>query len=89
MIRILNPAIVNTDSQGHKIVKFSRRKGSQQLMNIKKDLSKLNLIDIDLGNTKLNINQSLCPYYKLLWSKSKRLYGMKQIQVVTMFRIVW
>ena len=33
----------------------------------------------DLDNTKIFINQSLCPYYKLLWSKSKRLHAMKQI----------
>ena len=48
-------------------------------MKVKKDLSKLNLTDIDLGNTKIFINQSLCPYYKFLWSRSKRLHAMKQI----------
>ena len=48
------------------IVKFSHRKDCQQLKKVKKDLSKLNLTDIDLGNTKIFINQSLCPYYKLL-----------------------
>ena len=69
MIGILNLAIVNIGTQGHKIVKFSYRKDSQRSMNVKKDLSKLNLTDLDLGNTKISINQSLCPYYKLLWSK--------------------
>ena len=69
MIGILNLAIVNIGLQGHKIVKFSYRKDSQRSMNVKKDLSKLNLTDLDLGNTKISINQSLCPYYKLLWSK--------------------
>ena len=48
-------------------------------MKVKKDFSKLNLTDIDLGNTKISVNQSLCPYYKFLWSKSKRLYAMKKI----------
>ena len=48
-------------------------------MKDKKDLSKLNLTDIDLGNTKIFINQSICPYYRLLWSESKRLYAIKQI----------
>ena len=66
-------------SQGRTIVKFSHRKDCQQLMKVKKDLSKLNLSDIDLGNTKIFINQSLCPYYKLLWSRSKRLHAMKHI----------
>ena len=66
-------------SQGHTIVKFSNRKDCQQLMKVKKDLSNLNLTDTDLGNTKIFINQSLCLYYKLLWSKSKRLHAKKQI----------
>ena len=35
--------------------------------------------DIDLGNTKIFSNQTLCPYYKLLRSKSKRLHAMKLI----------
>ena len=62
-------------SQGRTKVKFSHRKDCQQLMKVKKDLSKLNLTDIDLDNTKIFINQSPCPYYKLLWSRSKRLHA--------------
>ena len=42
-------------------------------MKFKKDLFKLNLTDIDLDDAKIFINQGLCPYYKILWSKSKRL----------------
>ena len=42
-------------------------------MKFKKDLFKLNLTDIDLDDAKIFINQSLCPYYKILRSKSKRL----------------
>ena len=48
-------------------------------MKVKKDLCKLNLTDKDLGNSKLFIDQTLCPNLKLLWSKSKRLHAMKQI----------
>ena len=48
-------------------------------MKVKKDISKVSLIDINLDNTKIFINQSLCPYYKSLWSKSKRLHAIKQI----------
>ena len=62
-------------SQGRTKVTFSHRKDCQQLMKVKKDLSKLNLTDIDLDNTKIFINQSPCPYYKLLWSRSKRLHA--------------
>ena len=67
------------DRQGRTIVKFSHRKDCQQLMKVKKDLFELNLTDIYLGNTKIFINQSVCPYYAILWSKSKRLHAMKQI----------
>ena len=67
-------------SQGRTIVKFSHRKDCQQLMKVKKDLSKLNLTDNDLSNVKILVSQSLCPYYKLLWSKSKRLHAMEQIR---------
>ena len=49
--------------QGRTIVKC------QQLIKVRKDLSKVNLTNIDLGNTKIVINQSLCPYYKFWWSK--------------------
>ena len=35
------------------------------------------------GNTKLFIYQSLCPHYKLVWSKNKRLHAMKQILKLT------
>ena len=61
------------------MVKFSHRKDCQQLMKVKKDLFKLNLTDIDLGNAKIFFNHSLSPHHKLLWSKSKRLHVMKQI----------
>ena len=46
-------------------------------MKVKKDLSKLNLTNLDLSNTKILIKA--CPYYKLTWSKSKQLHAMKQI----------
>ena len=30
------------------------------------------------GNSKLFINRSLCPYYKMLWSKSKKLHSLSK-----------
>ena len=47
------------DSQGRTIVKFSHRKDCWQLINVQKDLSKLNLTDIDLGNAKIYTNPIL------------------------------
>ena len=62
------------------IVKFSRRKDCQHVWNVKKDLKKLTLEDLELpGNSKLFINRSLCPYYKMLWSKSKKLHSLSKV----------
>ena len=36
--------------------------------------------DVDLlGQNKLFINKNLCPYYKVLWSKSKKLHSLGKI----------
>ena len=62
------------------IVKFSRRKDCQQVLSIKKNLQKLKMEDIGLaGDNKVFINHSLCPYYRVLWSKSKVLLDMGKI----------
>ena len=62
------------------IGKFSRRKNCKQIFKIKKDLRDLNMDDLDLPrNTKIYINQSLCPYYRILWSKAKRLQNIDSI----------
>ena len=62
------------------IVKFSRRKDCQQVLSVKKNLQKLKMEDIGLtGDNKVFINHSLCPYYRVLWSKSKVLLNMGKI----------
>ena len=62
------------------IVTFSRRKDCQHVWNVKKDLKKLTLEDLELPwNSKLFINRSLCLYYKMLWSKSKKLHSLSKI----------
>ena len=56
------------------IVKFSKRKDCQQVMKIKKDLKSMSFTDIDLPTgTKIYINESLCSYYRWLWSNCKKL----------------
>ena len=56
------------------IVKFSRQKDCQQVLSVKKNLQKLKMEDIGLtGDNKVFINHSLCPYYRVLWSKSNVL----------------
>ena len=62
------------------IIKFSKRKDCQQVYSVKKDLGKLDMKEVDLPEgTQVYINQSLCPYYKSLWSKSKKLRTLGKI----------
>ena len=59
------------------IVQFLRRKNCDQVLSVKKDLQKVKLEDIGLkGSNSIFINPSLCPYYRMLWSKSKRLLDL-------------
>ena len=62
------------------IVKFTCRKDCKQILKVKKDLRNLDMEDLDLPRgTKIYINQSLCPYYRILWSKAKRLQNIGSI----------
>ena len=67
---------------GTNIVKFCKRKVSNQELNVRKNLTKLSMEDLQLtGQGKLYTNQSLCPYYIALWSKSKSLHRMGKILI--------
>ena len=48
---------------------------------MKKDIQRITATDLDLPNTtiKLYLIESLCPYYPILWSKSKALFTMGKI----------
>ena len=62
------------------IVKFSRRKDCQQVWQVKKNMQQMKMEDFDLpGSGKLFINRRLCPYYKVLCSKSKKLQNLGKI----------
>ena len=62
------------------MVKFSKRKDCEHVWSVKKDLKKLTMEDLELhGNNKLFINRSLRPYYKMLWSKTKKLHSLRKI----------
>ena len=64
------------------IVKFSKRKDCQHVWSVRKDMKKLTMEDFELpGNNKLFINRSLCPYYKMLWFKSKKLHSLGKIHI--------
>ena len=67
-------------NKGQTIVKFGKRKVSRQVLSVRKDLNKVKMSDIDLtGKSKLYINQSLHPYYRMLWFKTKTLYQKGKI----------
>ena len=58
----------------------SKRKDYHQIFSVKKDLSKLDMKKADLPEgTQIFVNQSLCSYYKSLWSKSKKLRSLGKI----------
>ena len=76
-LAILRRYLTNNDRV---IVKFLQRKDCDQVLPVKKDLLKVKLEDIGLrGSNSIFINLSLCPYYRMLWSKSKRLLDLEKI----------
>ena len=62
------------------IVKFSRRKDCEHVMRKKSELRKLKPSDLDLPNGKmLYINESLCPYYRGLLNRCRKLWKKQGI----------
>ena len=52
--------------RGQIIVKFCKRKVSKQVLNVRKDFTKLSMEDLQLtGQGKLHVNQSLCLSYRV------------------------
>ena len=54
------------------IIKLSRRKDANKIRRVKKNLKNLNLSSLGIKNPVFT-NDSLCSYYKMLWSKCKKL----------------
>ena len=51
-----------------------------QVLSAKNNLGNINMADLGIErNGSIYINQSLCSYYKMLWSRSKRLQDMGRI----------
>ena len=62
------------------ILKLSHWKGSRQVWLNKKKLKQLKPKSLNLpASVKIYINESLCPYYKKLWTKCKKLWDAKRI----------
>ena len=50
------------------------------MMRVKKELKNLDMTDLDFSEgTKIFVNESLCPYYRWLWSVCKKLRERKYI----------
>ena len=62
------------------IVKFANRKYCLQILRVKKDLKSLDPTELDFPeSTKIYINESLCPYYRGIWNKCKKLRAIQKI----------
>ena len=62
-------------SKGRVILKLSKRKDAEKIKLNKKKLKNIDHKKIGLSSgMKVFINESLCGYYKLLWSKCKKLF---------------
>ena len=56
------------------IVKFTNRKDCLPTLRVKRQLKGLDPSVVDLPEkTKIFINESLCPYYRRIWNKCKKL----------------
>ena len=61
-------------------LKLSCRKDSIQVLQNKNKLKQLKSESLNLpASLKIYINESLCPYYKKLWTKCKKLWDAKRI----------
>ena len=62
------------------IVTFSKRKVGQQVLRVKRELKNIDPSEFDFPEgTAIFINESLCSYYKMLWSKCKKFWEKKLI----------
>ena len=62
-----------SDKKNKIVVKFSRRKVAESVLRNKNKNKNFNPRSIDTDSNKVFINESLCRYYKFLWSKCKKL----------------
>ena len=62
------------------IVKYLNRKDCLQILRVKTELKSLDPTELDFPeNTRIFINESLCPYYRGIWNKCKKLGASQKI----------
>lgn len=72
------------------IVKFTNRKDCPQILRAKRKVKGLDSSPMDLSEeTIIFVNGSLCPYYRGLWNKCKKLRGKQKVhQYYTLFGLI-
>ena len=63
-----------SDKKNKITVKFSRRKDAESVLRNKNKNKNFNPRSIDIDSNKVFINESVCRYYKFVWSKCQKLW---------------
>ena len=73
-------SLASLERKGKNYVKFDGRKDCLQILRVKKEVKPLDPTELDFPkNTKTFINESLCPYYRGIWNKCKKLRTTQKI----------
>ena len=63
-------AVHRIGNKGRTIIKFSNRNDCEALLKVRRDLNNLTMKYFGFEeNSKIYVNESLCPYYRVLWTK--------------------
>ena len=74
------PACHRLKEKERTIVKFVNRKDCLQILRVKTDLKSLDPTELDFPeNAKIFINESLCPCYRDIWNKCKKLRATQKV----------
>ena len=64
-------------------VKFTSRKDCLRILRSKRQLKGLDSAAVDLPEgTKIFVNESLCPYYRQIWNKCKKLREKQEVHLL-------
>ena len=64
-------------------VKFTNRKDCLRILRSKRQLKGFDSAAVDLPEgTKIFVNESLCPYYRQIWNKCKKLREKQEVHLL-------
>ena len=65
------------------IVRFTNRKYAEKLVNVRKETENIDLERLGFpSETKIYINENLCPYFRKIWTKCRKLKAEGEIKYV-------